>query len=148
MSVYSAKGTQAAAAKTALVLIATATIRPRIQRITGKNVGTVTLDSQIEVLCSRITTTGTTTPVVLAGTDPNDLGATLLAGSNATVEPTYTPNSLEASLIFNPRGRDEWQAYDRAAEIVLPGLVSNGLGALVNNLGGATTVVIEAFVQQ
>ena len=147
MSIYVARGTQTAAAKTALVIIATATIRPRVKRITGKNIGAVTLDSQIEVQVSRITTAGTTTAVTPAGSDPNDPASTLIAGSNASAEPTYTANTLQCSLIYNPRGQDVWQAYDPAAEIVLPAVAANGIGALLNTLGGATTVVVEATVQ-
>ena len=148
MSIYSARGNQTVVARTVLVIIATATIRPRVKRITGKNVGAVTLDSQIEVLVSRITTAGTTTAVTPAATDPNDPASVLIAGSNASAEPTYTANTLQVSLIFNPRGQDVWQAYDPAAEIILPAVAANGIGALLNTLGGGTTVVVEATVQQ
>ena len=142
------RGTQTVAAKTVLVIIATATIRPRIQKLTGKNIGTIATDSNVELTCSRITTTGTTTAVTLNGSDPNDPAATLIAGSNASVEPTYTANTLQASLIYNPRGQDLWQALTPAAEIILPATASNGLGVLLVTLGGGVTVVAEAQVQQ
>lgn len=146
--IYRPKGTQTAAAKSVLGVISSATVRPRIQRITGKQIGTTATDAQTEVQCSRITTTGTSTAVTAGQTDNNDPGATgLTFGSNFSAEPTYTANSLFASLIFNPRGKDEWVAEDRAAEILLPPTASNGIGTLLNTLGGATTVVCEATVQ-
>jgi len=148
VSVYTARGTQTAAAKTALVILATATVRPRVQKIKGTNIGAITLDSQIELQISRITTAGTTTPVTPAPTDPNDPAATFLAGSNASVEPTYTANTLLTDLAYNPRGQDIWQAVDRAAEILLPAVANNGLGVLLATLGGGTTVAAEASVQQ
>ena len=148
MTVYSGRGTQTVAAKTALTVISAATIRPRIKKLSGKNIGVVTVDSQIEVQLSRFTAAGTTTPVTPVATDSGDPASTLTMGSNATVEPTYTSNTLEASLIFNPRGKDEWTPYDGTADIVLPATAANGLGGLLVTLGGGTTIVVTADVQQ
>lgn len=148
MSVYVARGTNTAAAKTALGVFGTATVRPRVQNLKGSNIGVVSVDSEVEVQCSRITTAGTSTAVTVAGPDPNDPAATLVAGSNFSAEPTYTANSLQATLLFNPRGQAIWTAEDRAGEIVLPATANNGLGCLIQTLGGATTVVVEARVQQ
>jgi hypothetical protein len=148
MSLYVARGTQTAAAKTALGIVSTAAVRPRVKQLKGSNIGTVSVDSEVEVQCSRTTTAGTSTAVTPAPTDPNDPASTFTAGSNHSAEPTYTASTLLASLIFNPRGQAIWQAYDPAAEIILPATASNGLGALLNTLGGATTVVVEATVQQ
>lgn len=146
--IFTPKGLQTAAAKTALVLISTAAIHPRVKFMKAYQVGVVSVDSETEVLCSRITTTGTTTALTLAGPDNSDPSATLIAGSNATVEPTYTANTLEATMVFNPRGQATWQPYDATADILLPPTASNGLGALLNTLGGSTTVYVEATVQQ
>lgn len=146
--IFTPKGLQTAAAKTALTLISTAAIRPRIKYLKAYQVGVVSVDSETEVLCSRITTAGTVTALTLAGTDSADPAATLIAGSNATVEPTYTANTLEASLIFNPRGFGQWQPLDATGDILLPPTASNGLGCLLNTLGGSTTVYVEATVLQ
>jgi hypothetical protein len=148
VSVYIARGTQTAAAKTALTIISTATMRPRIKKLVGMNIGSVTLDAQIEVQVSRFTAAGTTTAVTVNGTDSADPAAVMTFGSNATVEPTYTANTLLASLIYNPRGQSLWQAYDKDAELLLPATAANGAGALLNTLGGGTTVVVEGTVQQ
>jgi hypothetical protein len=148
MSVYVCRGTHTTAAQTILTVIATAAVRPRILGLSGFQIGTVSVDSQVEVQCSRITTVGTTTAVTPAPTDPNDPASTLVSGRTASAEPTYTSNTLLKSLCFNPRGKDNWQPYDPAAAIILPATASNGLGALLNTLGGATTVVVEATVQQ
>lgn len=148
MSVYTCRGTKGTASQTALIVLATTAVRPRVQRIKGTNIGAVTVDSQIEVSCSRVTTAGTSTAVTPAPMDPNDPAATLIVGSNASAEPTYTANTLLTNLAYNPRGQDVWQAYDRAAEIVLPATANAGFGALLVTLGGGTTVAVEATVQQ
>lgn len=148
MTVYVGKGVQTAAAKTALTIISTAAIRPRVKKLVGTQIGVVSVDSEVEILCSRITTAGTTTGLTLAGLDPNDPTATLIMGSNATVEPTYTANSLQAALNFNPRSFFIWQSLQESADIVLPATANNGLGCLLNTLGGATNVYVEATVQQ
>lgn len=148
MAIYVGRGSKTTVAQTVLTVISTATIRPRIKMLKGLNLGTVSTDSNIEVQCSRITTTGTTTGVTVGGTDSGDPAATVIFGSNATIEPTYTANTLLASLIYNPRGQGLWQAYDPAAEISLPSTASNGLGCLLNTIGGGVTIVVEATVQQ
>ena len=148
MSVYTARGTQTTAAKTALILLGTTAVRPRVQRIKGTNVGAVTVDSQIELQVSRVTTAGTSTAVTPAPTDPNDPAATFVAVSNASAEPTYTANTLLTDLAYNPRGQDVWQAYDRAAEIIIPATANAGIGVLLNTLGGGVSVAAEASVQQ
>jgi hypothetical protein len=146
--IFQPKGLQTAAAKTVLGLISTATIRPRVKFMKAYQVGVVSVDSETEILCSRITTAGTSTALTLAGSDSVDPTATLIAGSNYSAEPTYTANTLEATMVFNPRGQGTWQPYDATADILLPPTASNGLGCLLNTLGGSTTVYVEATVQQ
>lgn len=148
MTVYIGKGVQTAAAKTALTVISTATLRPRVKKLEATQVGVVSVDSQVEVLCSRITTAGTTTALTLGGTDSGDPAATVIMGSNATIEPTYTANTLLAALNSNPRSFYIWQSLQESADIVLPATASNGLGCLLNTLGGATSVYVTATVQQ
>lgn len=148
MSVYSAQGVQTVAAKTALVITSTAAIRPRIIDVTLQQIGTPGGDASYEVHAKRFTAAGTTTGVTPASTDPNDPAATVIAGSNATVEPTYTANTLIRQFACNPRATFRWVAYDQRAEIILPATAANGVGFLLNALGGAVTVVVDASVLQ
>lgn len=148
MSVFIGKGVQTAAAKTILTIVSTAAIRPRVKKLVGTQIGVVSVDSEVEILCSRITTAGTTTAITVAPVDPNDPAATLTMGSNATIEPTYTATTLVAALNFNPRSFFIWQSLQESADIILPATAANGMGALLNTLGGATNVYLEATVQQ
>jgi hypothetical protein len=147
--IYAAQGTQTAASKTALTLVSTANGRSRIIEYKLSNVGAVTVDSQFEVQVKRFTAGGTTTAVTPSGTDPSDPAATLFtAGSNATVEPTYTAGVVIDDTGVNPRGIYRWTAYDPSAEIILPATASNGVGFLLNVLGGAVSVIVDAKIRQ
>ena len=149
MSIYAAQGTQTAAPKTALTVVSTANGRPRIIEYKLSNVGAVTVDSQFEVQVKRFTAAGTTTAVTPGQTDPSDAAATLVTfGSNATVEPTYTASTTIDDTGVNPRGIYRWTAYDPSAELILPATASNGIGFLLNVLGGAVSVVVDAKVRQ
>ena len=147
--IYAAQGVQTAAPKTALTVVSSANGRPRILEYVYSNIGAVTVDSQFEVQASRFTAAGTTTAVTPGQTDPSDSAATLVTfGSNATVEPTYTANSTINRQGINPRGIYRWTAYDPSAELILPAVASNGIGFLLNTLGGAVTVVVDVKVRQ
>ena len=147
--IYAQQGTQTVAGKTALVLISTVNGRSRLISYKLSNVGQITLDSQFEVQLKRFTASGTTTPVTPTSTDPSDPPATLFsAGSNASVEPTYTAGTPIDDVGVNPRGIYPWSAYDPSAEIILPAVADNGLGFFLNVLGGAVEVVADAKVRQ
>lgn len=147
MSTYAAQGTQTVTATTILTLLSTATIRPRLQEYVASTTGAPNSDASYQILLKRITTAGTTTPVTPTATDPNDPAATLIAGSNATVEPTYSAGVIDNRGI-NPRATFRWVSYDQRSEIIMPATANNGLGFLLNLLGGASTVIIDAKVLQ
>jgi hypothetical protein len=147
--IYASQGTKGITAQTALTLVSTANGRPRIIEYKLSNVGAVTVDSQFEVQVKRFTVAGTTTAVTPSGTDPSDPAATLFtAGSNATVEPTYTAGVIIDDTGVNPRGIYRWTAYDPSAEIILPATAANGVGFFVAVLGGAVSVIVDAKVRQ
>lgn len=148
MSIYKAIGSAAVAARTMLTLISAATIRPRLIACVYSNIGAVTLDSQWEVTGRRFTVAGTTTAVTPAATDPNDPASTLTAGSNATVEPTYTANTTFTDFGINPRSTYRWVAYDPRDEIIMPATAANGLGFVLTTIGGAVLGQVEASVLQ
>lgn len=146
--IFKATGTQTAAAKTILTIISTATVRPRLLAAVYSNVGLVSSDSNWQVQGKRFTAAGTTTAVTPSITDSGDPAATFTAGSNATAEPTYTANTTFTDEGINPRNTYRWQAYDPRDEIILPATAANGIGWLLNALGGAVTAQVEATVLQ
>ena len=147
--IYAAQGSQTAGSATALTLVSTTNGRSRLIEYTLSNVGAVTVDSQFEVQLKRFTVAGTTTAVTPSSTDPSDPAATLFtAGSNATVEPTYTAGVIIDDKGVNPRGLYRWTAYAPDAEIILPATAANGLGFYLNALGGAVKVIVDAKVRQ
>jgi hypothetical protein len=148
MSIYTAVGTQTAGSATALNVIATAAVRPRVRRFRFSNQGTVSVDSNFVMQTKRCTTAGTSTAVTPAPKDPNDPASTFTAGSAHTAEPTYTASTTVEDVGVNPRGIYVWTAVDPEDEIIMPATASNGVGFFVNALGGATTVRVTADVRQ
>lgn len=147
--IYAAQGTQTAAGKTALTIVSTVNGRSRLFDYKLSNVGAITVDSQFEVQLKRFTAAGTTTAVTPSPTDPSDPAATLFtAGSNATVEPTYTAGVVIDDVGVNPRGIYRFTAYAPDAEIILPATAANGLGFFLNVLGGAVSVIVDAKIRQ
>jgi len=148
MSIYTVQGTQTVTATTALTVISASTIRPRIIRFCLSQVGTVSSDSQFRVQAKRFTAAGTAgTSPTPAARDSGDPAATFTAGSALSAEPTYTANTTQKDISVNPRGIFTWTAVDGRDEILLPATTANGVGWLVTTLGGATTVVVDADVQ-
>jgi hypothetical protein len=145
---YTAVGTQTAAAKTALGITSTAAIRPRIVGFTLSNIGTVSVDSAMQIQAKRFTAAGTSTAVTPAASDSGDPAATFVAGSNHTVEPTYTASTTLKDLAVNPRSTFRWVAYEQRAELLMPATAANGIGFLVNAIGGALTVNVDCEVLQ
>lgn len=148
MSIFKCVGTQTAAAKTALSVQATTAVKPRILDFTLSNIGTVSVDSAFEIQVKRSTTAGTSTAVTVPSTDPGDPTATIVVGSNFSAEPTYTANTLLDDLAVNPRSTFRWVAYEQRDELQVPATANNGIGWLVNALGGATTIVVKASAMQ
>lgn len=146
--IYKATGVQTAGSKTALGIVSTAAVRPRILSALYSNVGLVTTDSNYQVQGKRFTAAGTATAVTPASSDSGDPAATFTAGSNHTVEPTYTANTVFADQGVNPRNTYRWVAYDPRDEIILPATAANGAGFFVVALGGAVSIQVEATVMQ
>lgn len=148
MSIYRTQGTQTAAAKTALTIISAATIRPRLIAFNLSQVGTVSTDANFEIQLKRFTAAGTSTATTPAAVDSGDPAATFTAGTNTSAEPTYTANTTLADLAVNPRSTFRWVALEQRDEVIMPSTAANGVGFLVNALGGATTIVVDATVMQ
>lgn len=148
MSIYSVQGTQTVTATTALTVISASTIRPRVKKFTLSQQGTISTDQNFRVQAKRFTAAGTagSSPTPSAR-DSGDPAATFTAGSALSAEPTYTANTTQKDISVNPRGVVIWTALDPADDIILPATAANGVGWLVTTLGGATTVIVDADVQ-
>lgn len=138
MAFYNVSGFIAAAAtKTPLVITGGTTNRPRLATWMWSTDGVPTSDQGVEIALRRSTAAGTTTAVTPSPTDPSQVASITAAGSNATVEPTYTAGNAGFDQDFNPRATVQWAAYDPRAEIVVPATANNGLGFQILGAGGA-----------
>jgi hypothetical protein len=137
-----------AATKTPLILTATATLRPRILRYDWSTTGTPTSDQGIEVQVRRSTAAGTSTAYTPTLTDPSDPAATLVAGTNCTIEPTYSAGFIDDRAI-NPRATYQWAAYSPDDELILAAGAATGIGFQIIGAGGsAGNLLVNAHVRQ
>lgn len=117
--------------KTAVIIIATTTTRPKIFHFVLSTLGAAA-DGVLEWIIQRFTVAGTTTAVTprnLDATDPSSSATT--AGSNATAEPTYTANSSLFDQGINQRATYTWNAWTEGAQLVSTTAATNGLGIAV-----------------
>lgn len=141
MSKYTGAGFIAAApTKTPLILSGTAAQRGWISYFRISATGTPATDVNAEVQVRRSTAAGTSTAFTLTPIDLADPAAVLIAGVNATIEPTYSGGFLD-DVFFNPRAVVPWSAYDQASELVLPATASAGIGFQCIAAGGIGTNV-------
>lgn len=138
MQSYVASGSIAVAAtKTALVLGSTAAVRPRILAFNVSTDGTPTSDQGLVFNLQRCTALGTSTAVTPSQLDPSDPASVFTAGSNCSVEPTYTAGGVILAPAINPRATWQWAAYDQRSELILPATAANGAGFQIQAAGGA-----------
>jgi hypothetical protein len=138
-----------AATKTPLIIGSSAAVRPRILRYDWSTTGTPTSDQGIEVQVRRATALGTTTAYTMKASDPSDEGLAFAAsaGTNATVEPTYS--GFLADKAINPRMTHQWVAYSPDEEIILPAVAANGVGFQIIGVGGAAgNLLVNASIRE
>ncbi|HVX15961.1 MAG TPA: hypothetical protein VHC22_32555 [Pirellulales bacterium] len=125
---YSINGSRAVASsvKTVAGLTSTSAIRPRIADVMFGTSGTPA-DNALNWTVQRYTAAGTSTAVTPQALDPGDPAATATAGSNHTVEPTYTSGAILLDIDANQRSTQRWVAA-QGYELVLPATASNGAG--------------------
>jgi|1185.fasta_scaffold159881_2 hypothetical protein len=141
MSKYTAAGFIAAAAtKTPLILTGTAAQRGWISYFRISATGTPATDVNAEVQVRRSTAAGTSTAYTPLATDLADPAAVVIAGVNATIEPTYSAGFLD-DVFFNPRAVVPWSAYDQQSELVIPATAAAGIGFQCAAAGGIGTNV-------
>ncbi|HEY8623652.1 MAG TPA: hypothetical protein VIM74_07275 [Casimicrobiaceae bacterium] len=144
MSKYTAAGFIAAAAtKTPLILTGTAAQRGWISYFRLSATGTPATDVNAEVQVRRSTAAGTSTAYTPIAIDLADPAAVVIAGVNATIEPTYSAGFID-DVFFNPRAVVPWSAYDQASELVIPATAAAGIGFQCAAAGGIGTNVNAA----
>lgn len=150
MANYAATGSIAVAAtKTPLILGATAATRFRITAFSLSTSGTPTSDQGVEVQVKRATALGTSTAVTPVALDSADPASVFTAGSNCTVEPTYTSTAVLLDRAFNPRATVQWAAYDPRSELIAPATAANGIGFQCVGAGGAAgNLLVDAMIIQ
>ena len=125
---YSISGSRAVASslKSLLGLTSATTIRPRIYDVIFGTSGTPA-DNALNWLLQRYTAAGTATSVTPTAIDPADPAALASAGSNHTVEPTYTAGAILLDIDANQRSTQRWVASP-GSELVMPATAANGAG--------------------
>jgi len=141
MAIYDASGTIApAATKTPLILTGSATLRLRLLEFMAATIGVPSSEASFQIDVRPSTAAGTSTAVTPRPRNGVSVaGAT--AGSNASVEPTYTAGQPLLRRQGNPRNSLQWNALQGDAEINSIAASSNGFGAQIQIAGGALTSV-------
>ena len=126
--VVNGPGESGTASKTAVTIIASASVRPRIYEFSiGTNTAPNSTDQQFSFAAGRTTTTGTAasnpTPNPV---DPGDVAAVATAGITHSAEPTYAATLLFSNAI-NQRGMFRWVAVP-GYELVVPASANNCFG--------------------
>jgi hypothetical protein len=117
--------------KTLLVLAGISTRRVKIYHFATSTLGAAA-DGVLEWIIQLFTAAGTTTAVTPRNLDQTDKAtASGVAGSNATVEPTYTANSSVFDEGINQRATYTWNAWTEGAQIVSPCTAASGYGLAV-----------------
>lgn len=141
MPTFGASGSHApAATTTALILTGSATLRSRIIAFRIGTTGAPTSDASVQVFVRQSTAAGTSTAVTPRPKNGVSVAGGA-AGSNASVEPTYTAGEPMLDLVFNPRSFGQWMAYNPDAELCFLAASANGLGFQTQVAGGALTTV-------
>lgn len=141
MPTFGASGSIApAATKTSLILTGSATLRSRIVAFRIGTTGAPSSDASVQVFVRQSTAAGTSTSVTPRPKNGVSVaGGT--AGSNCSVEPTYTAGEPMLDVVFNPRSFGQFQAYNPDAELCFLAVSANGLGFQIQAAGGALTTV-------
>jgi hypothetical protein len=100
-------------------------------------------DGVLEWIIQRFTAAGTTTAITPRNIDPTDPStAAASAGSNSSIEPTYSANSSLFDSGLNQRATYTWNAWTEGAQLVAPATAANGLGiACLSSVAPAFTGV-------
>lgn len=143
---YSVSGPSATgtASKTAVTVLSTTAVRPRVYEFTiGVKTDPNTTDQQLEWAIGRVTAAGTAgsspTPNPV---DPGDVASVATAGITHSAEPTYAATYL-MDMVMNQRAVFRWVAVP-GYELVAPATAANGIG--IKNVAITATAVINSCI--
>jgi hypothetical protein len=143
---YSAIGSNASgsATKTALTVIAAATVRPALFDLVLGN-STTPADQAANLAIKRFTAAGTagSSPTPQSN-DPGDVAALATAGAAHSVEPTYTAGATLLQISMNQRATFRWVASP-GYELKAPATAANGLGVQLVAATAATVYDATAY---
>jgi hypothetical protein len=88
----------------------------------------------------RFSAAGTTTAVTPQNLDPASFTTEFDAGSNATIEPTYTANAFLLNVPLNQRATFRWVAAP-GGEMIIPATASNGIGVITPTISTGTPII-------
>lgn len=141
---YSVSGSDTNTASTTILgIVAAATVRPRIYDVVLSSTATPA-DNAGNYSLKRTTTAGTATAVTPQALDSANPAAVTTAGKAHTAEPTYTAGSDVLYISTNQRATFRWVAAP-GGELVVPATANNGIGLLVNSIGGSAVTVDAMF---
>ena len=127
MAAFVVSGSHSPSATTSpLILTASATLRTRIVAIRAATTGAPSSDASVQVFMRFSTATGTSTAVTPRPKNGVSVAGST-AGSNCSVEPTYTAGQALANMEFNPRSFGQFMPYNPDAELCLIAATNNGV---------------------
>lgn len=129
MAAYSVKLARTASTTASLGTIGADATRPRRGKWYDIMFGSeaTPADNAFQYIVQRCTALGTSTSVTPQPLDPADATTESDAGTNHTIEPTYTSNAILLTVGLNQRATFRWVASP-GCELVFPATASNGLG--------------------
>ena len=101
-------------------------------------------DQAFNFMIKRYTAAGTATAVTPQAHDPGDPAALAAAGSNHTVEPTYTAGANMFSQSLNQQNSFKWETLPQYG-IKAPATAANGLGLSFVVVSGGTALCEATF---
>lgn len=104
-------------------------------------------DNTVKYVLQRFTAPGTSTAVTPQPIDPADAAALTAAGTNHTVEPTYTAGAILLTVPQNQRATFRWVAPPYG-ELVTPATNNNGIGIQTPVAGGLPTIVGDVKIEE
>lgn len=141
MPAFDVTGTRAPAATTTpLILTGSATLKMRVSAARAGTIGAPSSDASVQLFARLSTAAGTSTAVTPRPRNGISVAGST-AGSNASVEPTYTAGQALIILEFNPRSFAQWNAYNPDGELQAIPATNNGIGFQTQVAGGALTSI-------
>lgn len=148
---YSVTGDQNIAnpTDTALSLQSTTAVRPNVYFIGLSPLGDA-IDFMIRWIMERFDTTddGTGDTPTISTLNIGDPASVVVAQDNHSVEPDAYNGDIPLEIAMNTRAPQQWHAHDRSDRIVLPAVVTSGLGFQPVSTATTSAVIVNAHYEE